>query len=49
MDWWINVNNSDSANNSGVVNRTINCSLTTPLAYNCTYTWCVNVTDGIME
>jgi len=45
MNWTIEVNNSD--NNSGSSgNGTINCTLTTPLANNITYTWWVNVTDG---
>ena len=45
MTWSIEVSTGD--NNSGVdTDRTINCTLTTPLEYNTTYTWWVNVTDG---
>ena len=47
MDWTIEVDNSDSNSGNNNPNGTINCSLSTPLSYSTTYTWWVNITDGI--
>jgi hypothetical protein len=47
MNWTIEVNNSDSSFGNNAGNGTIDCTLSIPLANSCTYTWWVNVTDGI--
>jgi hypothetical protein len=47
MNWTIEVNNSNSNSGNNAGNGTINCTLSIPLANSCTYTWWVNVTDGI--
>ena len=49
FDWTIEVNNSDSSSGNAASNGSKSCSLTTPLAYSCTYTWWVNSTDGENE
>ena len=47
MSWSIEVSTGDSDNGSGFVgSRTISCNLTTPLSYDLSATWYVNVTDG---
>jgi hypothetical protein len=46
FNWSIEVNNSDNNSATGASNGTKSCSLSIPLAYNTTYTWYVNATDG---
>jgi len=47
MDWTIDMNTSDNNSGTGASNGAISCSISTPLEYFTTYTWWVNVTDGV--
>ncbi len=45
MNWAIEVSTGDNNSGSNSGNSTISCSLSTPLTYDATITWWVNVTD----
>jgi hypothetical protein len=47
FDWSIEISNGDNDSASDDNNGVKSCNLTIPLNYNTTYTWWVNVTDGI--
>lgn len=49
FDWSIEVSNGDSNSANDDSDGVKSCNLSNPLNYNTTYTWWVNVTDGIID
>lgn len=47
LDWTIEVSNGDSSSGTSESNGTKSCPITSNLDYDTTYTWWVNITDGV--